>query len=317
MARKIASLIGLALLALYVSQPKVVGANLPRVSDQFTFGLYVKNESFEELRIAEEKAGRRADVFLMFKDIGDEFDAERTERLIRSGYTVVLTLKVWEDSLAAITRGDLDNEFDRWARDIADFGYPLVLRPLHEFNGNWFPWGVYYPGNQVEDFTPAWRHIVNRFRTAGANNVSWQLCFNRYHPEFRADPWTNFWPGEEYVDIIGIDIFNRPPDESHTWQDFDTLFEASYQQALTLPGNKPIWLQEFGSTGQGGDKAAWIRDTFQSIRTRYPRIASVTWFNYALVRTNDWAFDQTPATLAAFREAIQPPKQHRSSAGGE
>lgn len=307
--------------ALESSNDGPAGANIPRVvNPAFTFGLHVKDDSFYELARAEQQLDRRADLFLQYNGIEGQFNARKAQQLAASGYSIVLTLEFWEKknpderfSLQRISSGAFDKEIDRWARDLKEFGQPIVLRPLHEFNGAWYPWGVFAGGNHVEDFVPAWRHIVDRFRLAGVSNVRFELCFARFHldietkgqkgKELPANPWASLWPGDDYVDMVGIDVFNRPPEKGNSWQTFDNLFARSYGQVSAL-SHKPIWIQEMASTGIGGDKATWIADAFKSIKTKYPRVASVTWFNYAGKKDSGWRFDKTPASLEALKAAL-------------
>jgi hyaluronan synthase len=311
------------------------GAVIRRVPDSgLSFGLYVKDSSFLELASAEQALGRKADIFLDFSLLGSPFNAERTARLIQSGYTVVLTLEFWEGSnpddrynLAAIASGALDDEIDRWARDLRAFGKPVVLRPLQEFNGDWYPWSVDSGTNQPNQFVPAWRHIVDRFRADGASNVQFELCFSRFDADaverdigadenaLQDSGWRVFWPGDDYVDIVGLDVFNWPRDDTHRWQSFDELFADSYNRLVELT-NKPIWIQELATTGVGGDRAAWIEAAFQGIRTNYPRVTSVTWFNYSPLPGRDWAFGASAESRAALAVAVNPAGGGRTAPGG-
>jgi hypothetical protein len=306
------------------------GADIPRVKDpNFTFGLYVKNESLVELASTERQLGRKADLFLAFSNIKEQFNTEQAVQLANSGYRFVVTLQFWENkmpddrfSLARITAGDWDPEIDAWAREVKAFGRPVILRPLHHANWERLPWSAFAGSNRVEDFGPAWRHVVDRFRAAGAANAQFELSFRWLPPRDPARdqgpmaaggpsdvPWSAFWPGDNYVDIVGIDVLNRNwgRRKPATLWSFDDLFAEGYRQAIALPGNKPVWIQELATTGVGVDKAAWITDAFTSIRTKYPRVSSVTWLNHSLLPNGDFEFDETPASLAAMRQALNSP----------
>jgi hypothetical protein len=75
-------------------------------------------------------------------------------------------------ALAAVARGDYDFYIDTWARDAARFGRPFFLRFAHEMNDPYrYPWGP--QNNTKEEYIAAWRHVVQRFRDAGAHNVVW------------------------------------------------------------------------------------------------------------------------------------------------
>ena len=69
-----------------------------------------------------------------------------------------------------------------------------------------------------------------------------------------------------------------------------------------------MMIAEFG-TGEfqheGMSKADWITDTFQKIRTNYPRIKIFTWFN--INKELDWRVNSSPEALKAFQAALDDP----------
>jgi endoglucanase len=64
-------------------------------------------------------------------------------------------------------------------------------------------------------------------------------------------------------------------------------------------------IAEFSSTEQGGDKAAWIRDSFATVPRDFPRIRALVWFN-VYYDSVDWRVESSAASLAAYKEAIAP-----------
>ena len=51
--------------------------------------------------------------------------------------------------------------------------HTIYMRPMHEMNGNWYPWGGTVNGNSPETFKRAWRRMHDIFRREGADNVRW------------------------------------------------------------------------------------------------------------------------------------------------
>lgn len=90
-------------------------------------------------------------------------------------------------------------------KKLEEAGVPLIWRPLHEAeggggeNGSWFWWGK--EGSEV--YKKLWRYtydkLVNEY---GCHNLIWE--WNSYNYETSA----NWYPGDEYVDIIGYDKYN-------------------------------------------------------------------------------------------------------------
>ncbi|MDR0420534.1 MAG: Ig-like domain-containing protein, partial [Prevotellaceae bacterium] len=88
---------------------------------------------------------------------------------------------------------------------LRDANIPVVWRPLHEAAGNifeypngtaWFWWGR--DGGAA--YIALWRYMFDYFQQQGLNNLIWV--------------WTtqtkdaSFYPGDDYVDIVGRDIYN-------------------------------------------------------------------------------------------------------------
>ena len=112
-----------------------------------------------------------------------------------------------------IRDGAVDAYIRAYARDVRNYGKPLLITPLvAEFNGTWW-WAVSpgsNPGLTTDDFVQAWRRVVDIFRAVGANNVSWAWVVNSY-PQPSDEPVIAYWPGDDYVDWVGADIYDVSP----------------------------------------------------------------------------------------------------------
>lgn len=81
-------------------------------------------------------------------------------------------------------------------------GIPVLWRPLHEFDGGWFWWGK----GGGDAFIRLWRLMYDRFtKLHGLNNLIWVLGYD-------AKVKDGWYPGDEYVDIVGADTYQ--PEES-------------------------------------------------------------------------------------------------------
>jgi Glycosyl hydrolase family 26 len=183
-------------------------------------------------------------------------------------------------------------------------GQPIFLRWAHEMNGNWYPWGGANNGGAAggpAKYIAAWRHMRDLFKTAGATNVVWIWCVNvGSSPN---EPWndaTAYYPGDDYVDWIGIDGYNWGTTQTwSTWRSF-TSFISPYYQTLSGKG-KPIMIPETGAVEQGGDKAAWIADMRAVLKTSFPAIKSLVYFHTIDTINNvNWKIDTSQGSLNAF-----------------
>jgi hypothetical protein len=279
----------------------------------YRFGLHVDERSLDvNLARAEKQARRRADVVLLFAKLNEPISG-KIRRMMSAGYEVALTLEFWEGdqphdpaySLRDIAAGRHDASFDRWLRSFRDLPRPLHLRPLHEFNGDWYPWGVYTPGNLVSDFIPAWRHVAQHARAVAADRVRMQLCYNRVHAQSSNEPLAAFYPGDEFVDELVLNGYMRPG--KRQWKQFVEIIEPFYQQLRAINPRKPLWIGETACTERGGDKAAWITGMFDAVLSTHP-VACLTWFDeFVKARgepDRDWPFDTSKRSLRAFQQGV-------------
>lgn len=79
---------------------------------------------------------------------------------------------------------------------------PVIYRPWHENSGSWFWWGASH--STPEQYIALYRLTRERFDKMGINNVVWA-----YSPDKDLTPEAYFstYPGDEYVDILGTDIY--------------------------------------------------------------------------------------------------------------
>ncbi|MCC8072310.1 MAG: glycoside hydrolase family 26 protein [Bacteroidales bacterium] len=79
----------------------------------------------------------------------------------------------------------------------------IIFRPWHEHTGNWFFWGT--PNCSAADYQALWTEMRRVFDEQGVNNVVWA-----YSPDRVADDaaYMERYPGDEYVDILGADIYH-------------------------------------------------------------------------------------------------------------
>jgi hypothetical protein len=206
--------------------------------------------------------------------------------------------------LAAVARGDYDFYVDAWAADAAAFGKPVFVRVGHEMNDPYrYPWGP--QNNTKEEFIAAWRHVVERFRRAGAHNVLWVWA-----PHVAYQYWELYYPGDEYVDWVSTGTLNFGTVANWSrWWTFYELFGMKYGRLASF--GKPVMIDEFGSLAVGGDRAAWYRDALTDLPTEYPAVKAVLFFNAREDQTltyqkADWSVGSDADVAATIRDALTP-----------
>ncbi len=109
---------------------------------------------------------------------------------------------------------------------LKEAGVPVLWRPLHEASGGWFWWGASGPDAYKQLYILLYDKLTNEY---GLNNLIW--VWNGQSADW--------YPGDEYVDIIGWDIY--PGEHVYTAQT-NTFLEA----ASISEDHKMIVLSENG-----------------------------------------------------------------------
>ncbi len=212
--------------------------------------------------------------------------------------------------LKNILDGRYDGYIRRWASKIKAVKGPVMLRPMHEMNGEWYPWAGTVNDNTPADYIAAWRHIHDMFEAEGATNVTWVWSINGESvPDTRENRYDVYYPGDEYVDWVGLSGFNWGTTGNNSqWETFDEIYTAPLRYARTL--NKPIVIAEFASVEQGGDKAEWIYDAYKRIRTEHPEVDAVVYFDSfesGPDGTQDWRIHTSAEASHAYADSLDDP----------
>lgn len=280
-------------------------------------GVFLPNRSQQAISDHEAKVGRHQDIIMYYEawgsSDGGNLDVERVQWIINNGSIPMITWEPWawgadvnnqpEYSLKTIIDGDHDAYIRRYARQIKQLNTTIYMRPMHEMNGDWYPWSGTVNGNSPQQYIKAFRHIVNIFRQENALNAKWVWSPNNSGlPDWNTSSFQSYYPGDNYVDFAGIDGYNFGNMESWSqWESFSQVFDSSYRTIASFT-NRPIIISETASTEGGGNKAAWITDAFQKLSSTYPRVSAIIWFDEN--KESDWRIASSSNSLAAYRAAL-------------
>ena len=81
---------------------------------------------------------------------------------------------------------------------------PIIFRPFHEFDGNWFWWGASYC--TAEEYISVYRFTVNYLRdTKNVHNILY--AFSPDNSYTTSSSYLSRYPGDDYEDILGMDNY--------------------------------------------------------------------------------------------------------------
>jgi len=146
---------------------------------------------------------------------------------------------------------DLDT-VAHYLKGFQDRKIPILWRPLHEAAGKWFWWGKTGAAEVA-----MWQFMFDRFvNVHGLNNLIWV--------------WTTqgsdnaYYPGDEYVDIIARDIYNKHSG-SNFWNyfNYDFMMYPNKMHTLSECGN----VSDIKDQWEAGAKWSWFMPWYDSKRT--------------------------------------------------
>jgi mannan endo-1,4-beta-mannosidase len=123
-------------------------------------------------------------------------------------------------------------DLDAIAEELAKYQeaqLPVLWRPLHEAAGGWFWWGAH----GAHTFVKLWRLMFDRYvNHHGLHHLIWVYATSDRHIDE-----TDWYPGDEYVDIVGVDVYTKPGSStSAQWEGLQRLYGGRKLLAVTESG---------------------------------------------------------------------------------
>ena len=174
-----------------------------------------------------------------------------------------------------------------------------IIRLGWEFNGPWFPWSA---AQCPPCFVTYWRRVVTTMRSVPGSRFrfTWNPTIGDY-----AFPPTAAYPGDAFVDLLGMDVYDNVAgiaDPSQRWQHllrepFGLHWFTGFARAHHRPITFPEWGLGFPPDG-GGDDPYFISHMAAFIKLQ-PTMVSALYWNYGTSALHD-----SPLSSAAFAHAF-------------
>lgn len=284
-------------------------------------------QGMPQLRALDSEVGAAPSELTWYQGWDEPYPAQAVQSAWQNGALPMIT---WESkptidstpaqsdpayALRYIINGTYDSYLQTFAQAVVAQGMPVVIRLDQEMNGNWFPWSEGTNGNTSGQFVQMWQHVWNIFQAAGANKyVIWLWAPNRVDNLAHAPSLSELYPGDAYVDWVGIDAYWRYATEAPT---FAAVLGQSIA-AINAVTTKPIYIAETAgietdpTTGSdvAAQKVQYTTNLLAAIESD-PQIIGFSWFDNVATSTsdgtaitNDWRIDSDPSNLVAFKSGL-------------
>lgn len=261
-------------------------------------GVFTPAQTDAELKTTESQIGRKWAIHLGYFDWGVDY-ASFAQTDITAGRIPYVTVEPWNVTLDTIASGTEDATIRSRAAGVASLKGKVLLRFGHEMNGNWYPWDGYHNGANAAappKYVAAYRHIHDLFVSSGATNALWVFCPNVDSvPSDAWNQWSNYYPGDGYVDWMCFDGYNWGTDT------FASITARIYPGLSAK--NKPLMLGE--TSTQDVEKANWINAIVPALKGQFTMLKALVWFN--VDKEQDWRYDSSAGSLSAFVSMAKDP----------
>jgi mannan endo-1,4-beta-mannosidase len=237
-----------------------------------------------------ERTGIKPNMVTIYESFDDRFAASEVRKVYQYGGLAIVRWEPFKQKLADIADGRYDEYLTEFATDVKQLNLPIALTVAHEMNGHWYSWGTQQ--NKPADFVAAWKHIHDLFEEVGATNVIWTWTPNVIN-YLRDAKLKNYWPGDKYVDWVGID--------GYFTYNGDTTFETLFRPTLKEVGkftDKPVMIVETGSE-PGAMRARAVGELFAKVAAE-KNIIGFVYFNAR--GSANWVINDDKKALDVFKK---------------
>ncbi|GAA3496123.1 hypothetical protein GCM10019016_032240 [Streptomyces prasinosporus] len=289
------------------------------------FGAFVPHERSDledRVEAYERRVGRALDIVYTYHDMSVPEGARREGQLLtpeeqRVGEDRLLLLS-WESKWWGGTRaqqptwreiaaGELDaSVVDVQARRVKEYGERTGKKVFLSFD---LEMDTRTPDNGTPaEYVQAYRHIHDRFRELGVDNVVWTWIITGYLDH--ADLFERMYPGDEYVDWIGYNQYNYYRCHDTDWLTFAQTQRAAHDWIReNISDDKPLMLSEFGTADDAKRprrQAEWYAQVPRVLKDLEGVRAALQWNHRDPGPHCDLAL-ANDAAWASLREAVSDP----------
>lgn len=178
----------------------------------------------------------------------------------------------YEQDVAA---GKYDAAIDALCRGIRDLGHPVILRIGYEFNG------ASWNGYKSDTYKAAFRRVTEKIR---ANRLECATCWDASATAGTMGSVMDFYPGDEWVDWWGINLFLPTEFSDPAVERFMTDARA-HRKPVLIGESTP---RSVGTLKGAASWKAWFAKYFAFIAS-HPGLKAISYINWDFAKYPQWS----------------------------
>lgn len=276
-----------------------------------------------------EKTQPDESMILLYLEYGDTATFDWARRILQDAQDgqkaveLALNFQGEGDDVRAVQEGDAF--LNLLSALLAEFPtVPIYLRIGAEVN-------IWNNTCTPDEFKAAFRIISSRMRAFSNVAAVWSVA---HTSRWQSAEWPytadDFYPGDEYVDWVGVTAYPNKYFNGQTWSGTDVFNEICFKSGYsadpvlmiqeivqTYGDRKPIMISECGSAYQTNGSvntthhewaAEHLRQMYAYLPMVYPQVKLIAYFNKNIsYEYNYYDLDGSPQLAAAYSEAVQAP----------
>ncbi|KAJ3299718.1 hypothetical protein HK104_007449 [Borealophlyctis nickersoniae] len=298
-----------------------------------------------------QKIGHNFAIFDNYYTIGSDLEVSSLDRAARATASVggIVTMTVQPSQGLSVVSDAALNELAKRCADLNANGVPTLVRFGHEMNGNWYAYG-----QRPEEFVSLFRRMAQAIRsatnqtaivwapnTAGGYPWGGQYTPERGDPRYtqmdtnhdgvvddKDDPFLPYYPGDAYVDWVGISAYyfgpgvsanlssQHPPNTIPPAGEFSRFIDPLYSFAternklfMVSETGIPLYVDSPGGPSEVEMKAAWVRQAYNAtFLETHPNLRGILWFDFRKEEYNsmrDFSLTLNPNVTSVFSGIVE------------
>lgn len=145
---------------------------------------------------------------------------------------------------------------------------PVLFRPFHEHTGSWFWWGKNLC--TIDEYKSLWKFTVDYLQNEkNIHHLLYTYSTDRFTT---TDEYLERYPGDERIDILGFDLYDRGPD-------YPATLTNCAEKVTTLAQNKGKIATVSETGGNLGKNINWWTETLFTNLKPFPVSYVLVWRN--------------------------------------